>query len=48
MNVEELRELCISKKGVTEEFPFDERALEHFVFGTTPTTIDQRFGGPLL
>lgn len=27
MNIEELREYCISKKGVTEEFPFDEVTL---------------------
>lgn len=29
MNIEELREYCISKKGVTESFPFD---LETLVF----------------
>ncbi|WP_127142189.1 MmcQ/YjbR family DNA-binding protein [Flagellimonas marinaquae] len=33
MNVEELRELCISKKGVTEEFPFDESTLVFKVMG---------------
>src|ERR1035437_75730 len=27
MNIEELREYCISKPGVTEEFPFDEITL---------------------
>jgi len=27
MNVEEYREYCISKKGVTESFPFDEATL---------------------
>lgn len=27
MNIEELREYCISKKGVTESFPFDEVTL---------------------
>lgn len=27
MNIEELREYCIAKKGVTEEFPFDETTL---------------------
>ena len=27
MNIEELREYCISKKGVTESFPFDETTL---------------------
>jgi len=33
MNIEELRELCISKKGVTEEFPFDESTLVFKVMG---------------
>ncbi len=27
MNIEELREYCISKKGVSESFPFDETTL---------------------
>lgn len=27
MNIEELREFCISKKGVTESFPFGEETL---------------------
>lgn len=27
MNVEEFREYCITKKGVTESFPFDETTL---------------------
>ena len=27
MNIEELREYCISKKGVTESFPFDKVTL---------------------
>jgi predicted DNA-binding protein (MmcQ/YjbR family) len=27
MNIEELREYCLSKKGVTEDFPFDETTL---------------------
>jgi len=27
MNIEELREYCVSKPGVTEEFPFDEVTL---------------------
>jgi len=27
MNIEELREYCISKKGVEETFPFDEETL---------------------
>jgi predicted DNA-binding protein (MmcQ/YjbR family) len=27
MNVEQLREYCLSKKGATEDFPFDEETL---------------------
>lgn len=27
MNIEEFREYCIAKKGVTESFPFDDKAL---------------------
>jgi len=27
MNIEEVREYCLSKKGVTESFPFDETTL---------------------
>ena len=27
MNIEEIREYCLSKKGVTEGFPFDETTL---------------------
>lgn len=33
MNIEEFREYCISKKGVTEEFPFDEVTLVFKVLG---------------
>ena len=33
MNVEEYREYCISKKGVTESFPFDEFTLVFKVMG---------------
>lgn len=33
MNIEELREYCISKKGVTENFPFDEVTLVFKVGG---------------
>lgn len=33
MNVEELREYCISKKGVSEGFPFDEVTLVFKVGG---------------
>jgi predicted DNA-binding protein (MmcQ/YjbR family) len=33
MNIEQLREYCIQKKGVTEEFPFDEETLVFKVMG---------------
>jgi predicted DNA-binding protein (MmcQ/YjbR family) len=33
MNVEEYRNYCISKKGVTESFPFDKRTLVFKVMG---------------
>lgn len=33
MNIEEIREHCIVKKGVTEEFPFDEDTLVFKVMG---------------
>lgn len=33
MNVEELRNLCLGKKGVSEEFPFDEHTLVFKVMG---------------
>lgn len=33
MNVEELREYCLSKKGTTESFPFDEVTLVFKVGG---------------
>lgn len=33
MNIEEFREYCISKKGITEEFPFDESTLVFKVMG---------------
>ena len=33
MNIEEVREYCIAKKGVTEEFPFDEQTLVFKVLG---------------
>ena len=32
MNIEELREFCLSFKGVTESFPFDETTLVFKVF----------------
>jgi len=33
MNIEELREYCISKKGVEESFPFDSETLVFKVLG---------------
>jgi predicted DNA-binding protein (MmcQ/YjbR family) len=33
MNIESFREYCIAKKGVTEEFPFDNSALCFKVMG---------------
>jgi predicted DNA-binding protein (MmcQ/YjbR family) len=33
MNIEEFREYCMSKPGVTEEFPFDEVTLVFKVMG---------------
>ena len=33
MNIEEYRNYCISKKGVTESFPFDETTLVFKVMG---------------
>lgn len=33
MNIEQLREYCIRKKGVTEEFPFNEETLVFKVMG---------------
>lgn len=33
MNIEELRTYCLSKKGVNEEFPFDETTLVFKVMG---------------
>mgnify|MGYP003348616172 FL=1 len=33
MNIEELREFCLSKKGVTEDFPFGEDTLVFKVMG---------------
>ncbi|MDQ3535602.1 MAG: MmcQ/YjbR family DNA-binding protein [Bacteroidota bacterium] len=33
MNIEQYREYCISKPGVTEEFPFDENTLVFKVLG---------------
>jgi len=33
MNIEEITEYCLSKKGVTQEFPFDEETLVLKVMG---------------
>ena len=33
MNIEQIREFCLKKKGVTEEFPFDEETLVFKVMG---------------
>ncbi|WP_452229641.1 MULTISPECIES: MmcQ/YjbR family DNA-binding protein [unclassified Lacinutrix] len=33
MNIEQLREYCLAKKGVTEHFPFDETTLVFKVLG---------------
>lgn len=33
MHIEEFRAYCISKKGITEEFPFDEHTLVFKVMG---------------
>ena len=33
MNIEEIRAYCLAKKGVTEEFPFDEQTLVFKVLG---------------
>jgi len=33
MNIEELREYCLTKRGVTESFPFDETTLVFKVSG---------------
>ncbi len=43
MNIEEYREYCIGKKGVTEEMPFDDKVLVFKVVGKmfTATDIDE-------
>ncbi len=33
MNIEQIREYCLGKKGVTEGFPFDEKTLVFKVMG---------------
>lgn len=45
MNIEELREYCLSKKGTTEEFPFDEVTLVFKALGKmyALTSLDKDF-----
>lgn len=45
MNIEEFREYCLLKKGVTEEFPFDEVTLVFKVCGKmfSLTGLDEAF-----
>jgi predicted DNA-binding protein (MmcQ/YjbR family) len=33
MNIEQIREYCLKKRGVTEEFPFDEETLVFKIMG---------------
>jgi len=33
MNIEQFRDYCLTKKGVSEEFPFDEKTLVFKVLG---------------
>lgn len=40
MNFEEIRNHCINKKGVTEEFPFDESTLVFKVMGKMFALLD--------
>lgn len=40
MNIEEFREYCIQKKGVTEAFPFDKNTLVFKVMGKMFALID--------
>lgn len=40
MNLEAYRTYCLSKKGVTEEFPFDENTLVFKVMGKMFTATD--------
>jgi predicted DNA-binding protein (MmcQ/YjbR family) len=40
MNIEEIREYCISKRGVTEGFPFDDTALVFKVAGKMFALLD--------
>lgn len=40
MNIEQVREYCISKKGVTESFPFNDTALVFKVGGKMFALLD--------
>lgn len=40
MNVEEYRDYCMSKKGVTESFPFDDKALVFKVMNKMFALVD--------
>jgi len=43
MNIEEFRDYCIQKKGVTEEFPFDKNTLVFKVMGKMFALADVDF-----
>lgn len=40
MNIEDFRDYCIQKKGVTEEFPFDKNTLVFKVMGKMFALVD--------
>lgn len=40
MNIEEFRDYCIQKKGVTEHFPFDQNTLVFKVMGKMFALVD--------
>ena len=40
MNIEEFRDYCIARKGVTEEFPFNETTLVFKVMGKMFALVD--------
>ena len=46
MNIEDLREYCLSKKGVTESFPFDETTMVFKVMNKmfAITDLEDEFG----
>lgn len=46
MNIEEFRNYCIKKPGVSEGFPFDQKTLVFKVFGKMFALTDvEQFGG---